>query len=354
MPCMLEQRRDHIQVGAAVMQRVLVTGGAGYVGSVCAEELLRQGYAVTVVDDLSTGHRHAVPEGAEFCEIDIGDAAKIRVILDARSYDAVFHFAAKALIPESVANPAAFYRVNVVAATTLIDAVRDAGIKRFIFSSTAAVYGDPVELPISEDHPKAAVNSYGETKLAFERLLTWYARAYGISVCAFRYFNASGATEAHGEEHEPETHIIPILLEAALGEREFFTIFGSDYPTPDGSCVRDYVHVLDIAQAHILALGKMESPGFSAYNIGLGKSYSVREVHARVEQIVNKKIPLRDGCRRAGDPAILCASPKRLMSELGWMPQHSSLENIIETAWEWKMKMRNRIADCVAEPARRA
>jgi UDP-glucose-4-epimerase GalE len=323
-------------------QRVLVTGGAGYVGSVCAEELLRQGYEVTIVDDLSTGHRHAVPKDAEFCEMDIGDATKMRSVLAAKTYDAVFHFAAKALIPESVTNPADFYRVNVVAATTLIDAVREAGIKRFVFSSTAAVYGNPVETPIPEDHPKAPVNSYGETKLAYERLLGWYSRAYGISVCAFRYFNASGATLAHGEEHEPETHILPILFEASLGEREFFTIYGSDYPTPDGSCVRDYVHVIDIAQAHILALGKMESAGFSVYNIGLGKSYSVREVHAHVERIIGRKIPLREGERRAGDPAVLCASPTRLMSELGWSPRHSSLEHIIETAWAWKMKMHAR------------
>jgi UDP-glucose 4-epimerase len=319
-------------------QRVLVTGGAGYVGSVCSEELLRQGYEVTIVDDLSTGHRHAVPEGAEFFEMDIGDAAGIRKVLAAKTYDAVFHFAAKALIPESVTNPALFYQVNVVAATTLIDAVRDAGIKRFVFSSTAAVYGDPVETPIPEDHPKAPVNAYGETKLAYERLLAWYAKAYGISVCAFRYFNASGATLAHGEEHEPETHILPILFEAAVGEREFFTIYGCDYPTPDGSCVRDYVHVLDIAQAHILALGKMDAPGFSVYNIGLGKSFSVREVHTRVEKIIGRKISIREGSRRAGDPAVLCASPKRLMTEMGWRPQHSDLDHIIETAWAWKMR----------------
>jgi UDP-glucose 4-epimerase len=318
------------------MSRVLVTGGAGYVGSVCSEELLRQGYEVSIVDNLSTGHRHAVPEGAEFRSIDIGDAASMRDVLAKKKYDAVFHFAAKALIPESVTNPAVFYQVNVVAATTMIDAVREAGIKRFIFSSTAAVYGNPIEAPISEDHAKAPVNSYGETKLAFERLLEWYSKAYGISVCAFRYFNASGATLAHGEEHVPETHIIPLLFEAATGEREFFTIYGCDYPTPDGTCVRDYVHVLDIAQAHILALQTMNSPQFSVYNIGLGKSYSVREVHARAERIIGRKILLREGNSRAGDPAVLCASPRRLISELGWNPKHSDLDHIIETAWAWK------------------
>jgi UDP-glucose 4-epimerase len=318
------------------MSRVLVTGGAGYVGSICAEELLRQGYEVSIVDDLSTGHRHAVPEGAEFHRIDIGDKPALSRVLAAKSFDAVFHFAAKALIPESVTNPAVFYHVNVVAATAMIDVIREAGIKRFIFSSTAAVYGNPVEVPIPEDHPKAPVNSYGETKLAFERLLEWYSRAYGISVCAFRYFNASGATASRGEGHVPETHILPLLFEAAVGEREFFTIYGSDYPTPDGTCVRDYVHVLDIAQAHILAFEKMKEPGFSVYNIGLGKSFSVREVAARVERAIGKKIPLREGSARAGDPAVLCASPKRLISELGWNPQHSDLDHIIETAWAWK------------------
>lgn len=320
------------------MSRVLVTGGAGYVGSVCSEELLRQGYEVSIVDNLSTGHRHAVPEGAEFYQIDIGDAAGMREVLASNVFDAVFHFAAKALIPESVTNPAAFYHVNVVAATTMINAVCEARIKRFIFSSTAAVYGNPIEIPIPEEHSKSPVNSYGETKLAFERLLEWYSRAYGISVCAFRYFNASGATDAHGEEHVPETHILPLLFEVALGEREFFTIYGCDYSTPDGTCLRDYVHVLDIAQAHILALQAMDSPGFSAYNIGLGKSYSVREVHARAEEIIGAPIPIREGAARAGDPAVLCASPKRLISKLGWNPRHSDLDHIIQTAWAWKIR----------------
>jgi len=334
------------------MNRVLVTGGAGYVGSVCAEELLRQGYEVSIVDDLSAGHRHAVPEGAEFHQIDIGDATDMRNLLASKTFDAVFHFAAKALIPESVTNPAVFYRVNVVAATTMIDAVREAGIRRFVFSSTAAVYGNPVEVPIPEDHPKAPVNSYGESKLAFERLLAWYSKAYGMSVHAFRYFNASGATLAHGEEHEPESHILPLLFEAALGEREHFTIYGSNYPTPDGTCVRDYVHVLDIAQAHILALKAMSSPGFSVYNIGLGRSYSVREIHARVEQIIKMKIPVCEGAPRAGDPAVLCASPKRLITEMGWSPKHSDLDNIIETAWAWKNRV-NSASGLKAQPRQR-
>lgn len=318
------------------MSNILVTGGAGYVGSVCSEELLRQGHQVSIVDDLSTGHRHAVPDGAEFHLVNIGDMEAMRQILASKSFDAVFHFAAKALIPESVTNPASFYQANVVAATNMMDVVREVGIKKFVFSSTAAVYGNPIEVPIDEDHPKTPVNSYGETKLAFERLLQWYSSAYGISVCAFRYFNASGATSTRGECHEPETHIIPLLFEAAEEEREYFIIYGSDYPTTDGSCLRDYVHVLDIAQAHILALKAMRTPMFRAYNIGAGTSYSVREVLARAEQVIGKKIPTRDGSRRAGDPAILCASPKRLMSELKWHPRYSDLNYILETAWAWK------------------
>jgi UDP-glucose 4-epimerase len=320
------------------MSRILVTGGAGYVGSVCVEELLRQGHHVSIVDNLSTGHRHAIPEGAEFHLMDIGEREGLRRILAAKSYDAVFHFAAKALISESITNPAAFYQVNMVAATAMMDAIREAGIQRFIFSSTAAVYGNPIEAPITEDHPKAPVNAYGETKLSFERLLAWYANAYGISVCAFRYFSAAGATAERGEEHEPETHVLPLLFEAALAEREFFTIYGTNYPTPDGSCIRDFVHVLDIAQAHILALKKMDKPGFSVYNIGLGKGYSVREMHRCAERVLGRKISLREGDPRPGDPAILCASSQRLMDELGWSPQHSDLTNILETGWAWKQK----------------
>lgn len=320
------------------MKRILVTGGAGYIGSVCAEELLKLGHEVSIVDNLSTGHRHALPQAAEFHFADIGDKEEMRRILAAKKYDVVFHFAGKALIPESITNPSAFYEVNLVAAKAMLDAIVEAGIKRFIFSSTAAVYGNPVEERITEDHPKNPVNSYGETKLSFERLLAWYAGAYGISVTAFRYFSAAGGTDLHGEEHEPETHVLPLLFEAALGERPYFSIFGTDYPTPDGSCIRDFVHVLDIAQAHILAIDKMEKAGFSVYNIGLGKSYSVREMHACAEKVVGHSIPLRESERRAGDPAVLCASPERLMTELGWQPRHSDLTNILETAWAWKQR----------------
>jgi UDP-glucose-4-epimerase GalE len=217
--------------------------------------------------------------------------------------------------------------------------LHDEGVKKFVFSSSAAVYGDPVEVPIPEDHPKQPVNSYGETKLSFERALAWYSKAYGISAVAFRYFNASGASEEQGENHCPETHIIPLLFEAALGERQHFTVYGEDWPTPDGTCLRDYVHVVDIAHAHIAALGKMNQPGFETYNIGTGRSFSVREVLQAVERVIGMKVPVVAGGRRLGDPAILEAKPDKLIKNLGWTPKHSDLDNIIATAWAWKSRM---------------
>jgi UDP-glucose 4-epimerase len=320
------------------MASVLVTGGAGYVGSVCCSRLLEQGHEVTVVDDLSTGHQEAVPKGAIFRKLDIGDRAEIASLCAGNSFDAVFHFAAKALIPESVSNPGMFFDSNVASGIAFLEAVRAAGIKRFVFSSSAAVYGNPVTTPIDEDHPKNPVNSYGETKLALERALYWYADAYGWTVLAYRYFNACGATATLGENHQPETHIIPLLLETALGERSFFEIYGDDYPTPDGTCLRDYVHVLDIAEAHILALQVPAETRFSAYNIGTGKSYSVRQISQTIEKELGVKLALKNGSRRPGDPAVLCANPQKLIRDLGWQPRFSDLPTIVRTAWEWKQK----------------
>lgn len=320
------------------MANVLVTGGAGYVGSVCGNELLRLGHSVTVVDDLSTGFRDAVPVQAEFVQLDIGDREAMKAVVRSRRFDVVFHFAAKALIPESVSNPGFFFEQNVASAITMLEVLREAGIKNFVFSSSAAVYGVPEQSPIEEDIPKNPVNSYGETKLMLERALQWYARAYGWSVLAFRYFNAAGGTPESGERHDPETHVIPLLLQAAAGQRESFTIYGDDYPTPDGTCQRDYVHVLDIAHAHICGLDKLNQPGMRAFNVGLGDAYSVRQICGAAEQIVGRQIPVRIGQRRAGDPPVLCASPKRIMQELGWRPRHSSLSEIITSAWEWKKK----------------
>jgi UDP-glucose 4-epimerase len=320
------------------MANVLVAGGAGYVGSVCCAELLRKGHSVTIVDDLSTGYREAVPSGAAFFQIDVGNQSAMQSLVSHIRFDAVFHFAAKALIPESVSNPGMFFQHNVASGIVMLEVLRAAGIKNFVFSSSAAVYGTPRRVPIEEDDPKQPVNSYGETKLMFERILDWYCRAYGWSVTALRYFNASGATAELGERHDPETHIIPLLLEAAAGERKVFHIYGDEYDTPDGTCVRDYVHVLDIASAHICALQNLNKPGMRAYNIGLGNSYSVREVCNAASEVTGRNIPLRVSARREGDPAVLCASPKRIMDELGWIPRHSSLREIIESAWQWKRK----------------
>jgi UDP-glucose 4-epimerase len=320
------------------MANTLVTGGAGYVGSVCCAELLRLGHSVTVVDDLSTGFREAVPEGATFVQLDIGDGAALRAMATRNRFDAVFHFAAKALVPESVREPGIFFQKNVASGVNMLEALRAAGIKNFVFSSSAAVYGTPEITPIDEDSAKRPVNSYGETKLIFEQILRWYSSAYGWSVVAFRYFNAAGATQELGERHEPETHLIPILLQVAAGEREHFDTYGDDYATPDGTCRRDFVHVLDIANAHILALETMGHPGMRHYNIGAGTTYSVREVHREAEKVTGRKVPVRIVARRPGDPAVLHASPRRIMQELGWKPEHSSLEEILVSAWQWKQK----------------
>ena len=320
------------------MANVLLTGGAGYVGSVCCAELVRLGHSVTVVDDLSTGFRDAVSPKADFVELDIGDRASIESLARRSRFDAVFHFAAKALVPESVTNPGFFFQQNVASTISMLEALRSAGIRRFVFSSSAAVYGIPQGALIDEESPKNPVNAYGETKLMIERALDWYAKAYGWSVLGFRYFNAAGATEDLGERHEPETHIIPLLLRTACGEQDSFTICGDDYPTPDGTCLRDYVHVLDIAQAHICALDHMERPGMRAFNIGLGESYSVRQICRAVQRITGRPIPLCVGPRRLGDPPVLCASPRRIMEELGWRPKHSSLDDIIGSAWSWRRK----------------
>jgi UDP-glucose 4-epimerase len=320
------------------LAKILVTGGAGFVGSVCCLQLLKNGHQVVVVDNLSTGNHRAVPKGVVFYPSDIGDRDSISDILRHQHFDAVFHFAAKALIPESVSNPGVFFDQNVASGIAFLESLRAAGVNKFVFSSSAAVYGSPSAVPIEEDHPKNPVNSYGETKLMFERVLNWYATAYGWSVFAFRYFNACGATANAGEDHRPETHIIPLLLETAAGERPYFEIHGRDHPTPDGTCLRDYVHVLDIAEAHLLALNASDKAGMTAYNIGTGGSHSVLEVCGIAQEVTGTKLALRDGPRRPGDPAVLCASPAKLKQELGWKPRFSDLREIVRTAWEWKRR----------------
>jgi UDP-glucose 4-epimerase len=320
------------------MATILVTGGAGYVGSVCCQQLIERGHHVIVVDDLSTGHARAVPRGATMRKLDYGDRQGVTSLLQAVRIDAAFHFAAKALIPESVSNPGVFFDENVASGIAFLETLRKFGVRRFVFSSSAAVYGNPERVPIKEDVAKNPVNSYGETKLVFERILRWYASAYAWNVTAFRYFNASGATQHAGEEHRPETHIIPLLLQTAARERSYFEIYGDDYETPDGTCVRDYVHVSDIAAAHLLALDTPLHPGFTAYNIGCGYGYSVREVVRAVEEVTGSKVPVRVAPRRPGDPAVLCASPAKLIWDLKWKPRHSDLRNIVSSAWEWQRK----------------
>jgi UDP-glucose 4-epimerase len=274
-------------------------------------------------------------------QFNIGHRIELERLLSSKTFDVVFHFAAKALIAESVVNPGLFFQSNLVSAITLLETLRKHGVRKFVFSSSAAVYGSPTVVPILEDHAKEPVNAYGESKLMLEKVLQWYASAYGWSVVAFRYFNACGGGASWGERHDPETHIIPLLLQVASGRREFFEMYGDDYPTPDGTCLRDYVHVLDIAEAHILALRKLDTPGFHVYNIGTGRSHSVREVWRAVEKITRMKVRVHQRPRRPGDPAILCACPQKLMNEFGWRPEHSGLSEIIRGAWEWEQVQSN-------------
>lgn len=298
---------------------------------------------MVVLDDLSTGFRDAVASEAVFYQADIRDQRAVQSILRDNDIETVFHFAAKALIPESMSNPGLFFEENVASGILFLEAVRRAGIRRFVFSSSAAVYGNPEVVPICEEQRKEPVNSYGETKLMFERILAWYARAYQWGVAVLRYFNACGAYGELGERHHPETHIIPLLLQAALGENDSFNIYGTDYNTPDGTCMRDYVHVLDIADAHICAVDSLDSAGLDAYNIGTGVSHSVREILGVAEIVTGKKIAVHTRARRPGDPAVLCASPLKLKARLGWESRNSDLNNIMSTAWRFQQSLRKEL-----------
>jgi UDP-glucose 4-epimerase len=312
---------------------ILVTGGAGYIGSVVVEELIRDGHEVTVYDNLSKGHRESVPAGVEFVEADLLDSATLSTTLLRRQIQAVIHMAADSLVGESVEKPHKYYRNNVIAGLVMLEAMREAGVRRLVFSSTAAVYGEPSKQPIEECDPTGPTNTYGETKLAFERALHCYSRAYDFNYVALRYFNAAGATEQCGEYHDPETHLIPIVLQVAAGKREHVEIFGDDYPTPDGSCVRDYIHVVDLARAHILALGVLDKQS-AIYNLGCGgDGYSVREVIDIAREITGKEIPIKVGPRRPGDPPVLIASSEEIKKNLGWTPRYGDLRLIIESAW---------------------
>lgn len=317
--------------------RILVTGGAGYVGSVCVGELIQRGHEVVVVDNLSAGHRAAVPQSAVFIRGDFGDARLLDEAFSHYKIEAVFHFAGRIEVGESMANPELYFEINVASGLRMLQAMRRAGIPKIVFSSSAATYGEPRQTPITEDHPQVPVNPYGDSKLIFEKMMKWYASAYDWSIVAFRYFNAAGSDGARGEDHHPETHILPLLFHVALGRRPYFEIFGSDYSTPDGTCIRDFVHVSDIARAHVLGLELLGQPGFRAYNIGSGSGCSVAEVCKAVEKAVGRPLALKQGPRRTGDPAVLVASPERLRKDLDWQAQFG-LEQIIQSAWLWHCK----------------
>jgi UDP-glucose 4-epimerase len=332
--------------------RVLVTGGAGYVGSISVEALVAAGHEVVVLDDLSKGHRDALPDGVHLVKGSYGDAAVVASLLASSPVDAVLHCAARSLVGESIANPALYYRENVAGGVAFLEALRAAGIRRLVFSSTAAVYGTPASIPIREDAVLAPINPYGETKRTFEGALRWYAAAYGLRSVSLRYFNVAGASERNGEVHAPETHLIPNVLAAADGSAAL-TVFGTDYPTPDGTCVRDYLHVEDLARAHVLALeatapddprtaatpwlpGDDVGAAALAINLGNGGGFSVREVLAAAETVVGGPIPHAIGERRAGDPPVLVADAGRADEILGWRAEHLDIMEIVRSAWAWR------------------
>ncbi len=326
--------------------RVLVTGGAGYVGSVSVEALVAAGHDVVVLDDLSKGHRAAVHPAARFVHGSYGDRATVDPLLAAESIDAVLHCAARSLVGESIAEPALYYRENVAGGVALLEALREAGVRRLVFSSTAAVYGTPATVPIPEDAPLAPINPYGETKRTFEGALRWYAAAYGLRSVSLRYFNVAGASTRNGEVHEPETHLLPNVL-AAIEGRGSVTVFGTDYPTPDGTCIRDYIHVEDLARAHLLALEATDpddprtaaadgGAAAVALNLGNGSGFSVREVLAAAEAATGRAVPHEIGPRRAGDPPVLVADATRAREVLGWEPAHRDLVEIVTSAWAWR------------------
>jgi UDP-glucose 4-epimerase len=308
---------------------------------VVTEECVAAGHKTFVVDNLVKGHRWMVHDDAQFFETDINDAAALRDILRNNSIDAVIHMAAYSLVGESMTDPAAYYHNNVVAGLSLLDAMRDRGVKKLIFSSTAAVYGEPEKQPIDETAQLRPTNTYGETKLAFEKALHWYDTAYGLKYASLRYFNAAGASKRCGEGHDPETHLVPLVLDAARGDSPSVRIFGDDYPTADGTCIRDYIHVRDLAIAHVLALDKLEN-GSEIYNLGCGGGYSVKEVIEAARKVTGKQINVDIAGRRPGDPAVLVASSEKIQRDLGWYPELTGLETIIESAWQWSLDHRNR------------
>ncbi len=323
---------------------ILVTGGAGYIGSATAEALLKAGHSVTVYDSLVTGHRAAVPAGAEFVHADLGDKETLTKVLAAGEFDAVMHFAAFIEAGESMKDPGRFFRNNFSNSLQLMEAAVRAGVKRFVLSSTAAVYQSSEE-PLNEDSPLGPLNVYGQTKLMTEQALDWYRQIHGLHFAALRYFNACGALPGRGEAHQPESHLIPLVLRVALGQRDSVLIYGTDYPTPDGTCIRDYIHIADLVSAHLLALEALGERDRLVYNVGSGNGYSVREVIEAARLVSGHPIPVVESPRRPGDPARLVASSQKIRSELGWEPEHDDIQDILASAWQWHKSHPNGYAD---------
>jgi UDP-glucose 4-epimerase len=315
--------------------KILVVGGAGYIGSVCTELLLDEGHTVAVFDNLSEGHRAAVDPRAEFIEGELGVFEQIRSALATFQPEAVMHFAASALVGESMQDPSKYFRNNIGNGLNLLDAMIATGVNQLVFSSTCAIFGPPERLPIDESLPKNPINPYGESKLAFEKILHWYSEIHGLRFVSLRYFNAAGASEKFGEQHRIETHLIPNVLKVALGQKPHVDIYGTDYDTADGTCIRDYIHIIDLAQAHILALTSVKS---DFYNLGTGGGTSVREVIESCRKITGHKIPAVEKPRRPGDPARLIAASEKIQRELGWRPKFQNIDAIIESAWRWHQK----------------
>lgn len=322
------------------MTRILVTGGAGYIGAHMVQILADAGYEVVTLDNLSQGHRSHVHAG-EFLSCDLADAKCLREILASRRFDAVMHFAGSALVGESMTDPAKYYRNNVINGLNLLEGMRESGIRKLIFSSSCAIFGEPRTELIAEDHPRDPINPYGRSKLIVEQMLGDYERTYGLSSVSLRYFNAAGADPLgrFGEKHTPETHLIPLVLQTALGKRAAITIQGTDYATPDGTCLRDYVHVVDLCRAHLLALQKLlEKGGSTAYNLGAERGFSVQEVIETAREVTGKKISVEHGPRRAGDPSRLVCDSSQARRELQWVPLYPNLRTMIEHAWNWELK----------------
>src|SRR5256714_2044862 len=322
--------------------RILVVGGAGYIGSVCAELLLDEGHAVCIFDNLSEGHCAAVDPRAEFIEGDLYGSDEIQSALRTFRPEAVMHFAASALVAESMENPSKYFRNNIGNGLNLLDAMVATGVNQLVFSSTCAIFGPPERLPIDETLPKRPINPYGESKLAFEKILRWYGEIHGLRFISLRYFNAAGASEKFGEQHRVETHLIPNVLKVALGQKPHAEIYGTDYDTPDGTCIRDYIHILDLSRAHILALKASKS---EFYNLGTGGGTSVREIIESCRKITGHEIPVVEKPRRPGDPARLVAASDKIQRELNWLPKFQNIDAIIESAWRWHQKFPNGYGD---------